>query len=122
MPSTRAGARRSPTSTRVSTLERGSTAATFGRAASASSCAVVSASGRIASDTSARRSERTSACMARSSSVGIEKKAMLATASASVATVNAVRALRRDRSVTDLRSEAETIRRLSRPRRRRRGS
>ena len=34
---------------------------------------------------------------------------MLATASASVATVNPVRARRRDRSVIDLRSDAETI-------------
>src|SRR5690349_6184964 len=85
----------------------GPTASTFGRRPSVASCAGVSASGLKVTVTSARRLRVISRSIALAIRAGTAKMPTLATASASVRTASAERALRRVRSVMDLRRIAD---------------
>src|ERR687892_1205824 len=99
--------RRSPTQTRVANKLRGSTAATFGSRLSSATCSALSGSGFMETVTSGLRPAATSRSIACCMTGGTAKMPMLATASASVSTVKNVRALRRVRSVMDLRTVAD---------------
>src|SRR5687767_2656867 len=84
----------------------GWTAATLGTRATACSCASLITSGFMVTVRSARRVEAISRSIACCSSEGTAKMPMLATAIASVRRVKQARALRRVRSVIDLRAIA----------------
>jgi hypothetical protein len=102
----------------------GCSAATLGTRATACSCASLITSGFMVTVRSARRVDAISRSIACCSSEGTAKMPMLATAIASVRTVKNARALRRVRSVSDLRAIAVAAMTppLSPWRRRRRGS
>ena len=87
---------------------RGSTAATFGSASSASRSPAVNSTGLMLRTTSGSRLAATSSSIASAIRAGIAKIPTLATARASVSTVKIVRALRRVSSPIDFRVAAVT--------------